>query len=103
MTETKELEQVFVPQDDDFFAIIVYDIVPEFMPHIGFRRDKQNLAKKTKDIKCPYCSGILQIVDATAKLELLRYSKKSKGKVPWHQSMPCHKCHNVIGIIYHVA
>ena len=101
--EPVEVNQMFTPREDDLFAIIVYDFIPEFMPHVAFRRDKQYQSKRTKDIKCPHCSGLLKIVESTAKIELLRYSKKASAKVPWHKSMPCHRCHNMIGIIYHAA
>ena len=94
---------LFVPAEDDIFAIIVHGIVPEFMPHRAFRRDKQAKHRKTKDIKCPYCHGLLKIVEATVKLELLRYSRKDKSKVAVDKSMPCNKCHSIVGIIYLAA
>ena len=104
MTNTKNTaSSLFVPADDDLFAIIVYGIVPEFMPHRAFRRDKQNQRHKTKDIKCPYCSSLLKIVEATVKLELVRYSRKDQPKVTVDKSMPCGKCHCIVGIIYQAA
>lgn len=94
---------LFIPAEDDIFAIVVYGIVPEFMPHRAFRRDKQTKNNKTKDIKCPYCHCLLKIVEATVKLELLRFSKKDKSKVAVDTSMPCSKCHSLVGIIYLAA
>jgi len=38
---------------DDLCAIIVYGIVPEFMPHIAFRREKHYKTAGKKVIKCP--------------------------------------------------
>jgi len=85
---------------DDLCAIIVYGIVPEFMPHIAFRREKHYKTAGKKVIKCPYCSETFTVVEATAKLELICYPQKKQTKVKWHKSMPCGKCRKVVGIIY---
>ena len=92
-------------QDEELemYAIIVYGMVPEFMPHRAFRRDKHYKKAGTKAIKCPFCRETLTIVEATAKLELIRYSHKVKTKVKCHKSMPCGKCHKTVGIIYQAA
>ena len=84
----------------ELYAIIVYGLVPELMPHRAFRRDKHYKKSDKKTIKCPYCCEILIEVEASAKLELLRYSYKVKTKVKCHKSMPCRKCNNLVGIIY---
>ena len=89
--------------ESELCAIIVYGIVPEFMPHIAFRRDKHYKKAGKKEIKCPFCGELLKVVEVTAKLELIRYPKKSKDKVPWHKSTSCGKCRSVIGIIYKAA
>ena len=86
--------------DEDIYAIIVHGLVPEFMPHLAFRRDKHYKTAGKKEIKCPFCRETLTVVEVTAKLELIRYPKRIKDKVSWHKSMPCDKCNNVIGIIY---
>jgi len=88
---------------EEMYAIIVHGIVPEFMPHLAFRRDKHYKSAGKKEIKCPYCNGIFKVVETTAKLELIRYSKKVKAKIPWHKSMSCCKCNNMVGIIYKAA
>ena len=88
---------------EEMYAIIVHGIVPEFMPHLAFRRDKHYKTTDKKEIKCPYCREIFKVVEVTAKLELVRYSKKVKAKIPWHKSMSCNKCHNMVGIIYKAA
>lgn len=90
-------------QHGELYAIIVYGIVPEFMPHRAFRRDKHYKAADTKIIKCPFCRETLTVVEVTAKLELIRYSHKVKSKVNWHKSMPCGSCRKPVGIIYHAA
>lgn len=90
-------------QGEELFAIFVYGLVPEFMPHLALRRDKHYKTAKKKEIKCPYCGEIFKVVDSTAKLELMRYPKKAQTKVPLHKSIPCSKCHNVVGIIYKAA
>jgi len=98
-TEPREFQN----DELELCAIIVYGIVPEFMPHRAFRRDKHYKKAGTKAIKCPFCRETLTVVEATAKLELIRYSHKVKAKVNWHKSMPCGKCHKTVGIIYHAA
>jgi len=90
-------------QDDELCAIIVHGIVPELMPHVACRRDKHYKASDTKAIKCPYCREVFTVVEASAKLELIRYSHKSKAKVKWHQSKSCGKCRNTVGIIYAIS
>ena len=103
MKPTEENQEGHCTDNDELCVIIVYGIVPEFMPHRVFRRDGKLKNAKTKDIKCPYCGGVFKIVEATAKLELLRYPKKDKPKVPVDKSLPCNKCHNMVGIIYQAA
>jgi len=83
------------------YAIIVHGLVPEFMPHLAFRRDKHYKTANKKEIKCPYCGGLFKVVEVITKLELIRYPKNSR--IPWHKFMPCDKCHKVIGVIYKAA
>ena len=103
MEAGKELKLEFDINTEEAYSIIVYGFVPEFMPHRALRRKKHYNTANTKAIKCPYCSDILTIVEATAKLELLRYPKNAKVKITTHKSMSCGSCHNVVGIIYKVA
>ena len=84
--------------EDELYAIVVYGLVPEFMPHLAFRREKQYKTLGMKIVKCPYCGGVFKVVEATAKLELIRYPRKVK--VDWHRSMLCNLCHNTVGVIY---
>ena len=88
---------------EELHAIVVYGIVPEFMLHRAFRRDKHFKSAGKKIIKCPYCREKLTAVEVTAKLELISYSKKVKDKVNCQKSMQCGKCSNVIGLIYLAA
>jgi len=87
--------------EEEMCVIIVYGIVPEFMPHMAFRREKHYKTSNKKEIKCPYCGEVFKVVDVTVKLELIRYPKKAK--IPLNKSVSCTKCHNMIGIIYKVA
>jgi len=89
--------------DDELYTIIVYGVVPEFMPFMAFRRNKHYQSADKKIIKCPYCSGILSVVDKHAKLELMRYPKKAKASMPTKKSMQCGRCHNMIGLLYAAA
>jgi len=96
-----DYERKSVNAAEELCAIIVYGIVPEFMPHLAFRRDKHYKKTGKKEIKCPYCNELFKIVEVTVKLELIRYPKKAK--IPLHKSMYCGSCHNMVGIIYKVA
>ena len=89
--------------DDEMFAVIVHGIVPEFMPYRAFRREKHYKTAGKKIIKCPFCRETFTVVDATAKLELIRYPRRVKDKVKCHDSMPCEKCHRWVGVIYLAA
>ena len=88
--------------DEVLYAIIVHGMVPEFMPCVAFRREKHFKSAGKKIIKCPYCCGVLRVVDKNAKLELMRYPRNAKPAVPIKKSMQCGKCRNTIGIL-HVA
>ena len=90
--------ETLIADKDEICAIVVYGIVPEFMPFFAFRREKHYKTAGTKNIKCPYCGGIFKVVEATAKLELLFYGKKAR--VEWHDSMLCYSCHKTVGVIY---
>jgi len=90
-------------KEEELYAIIVHGIVPEFMPQTALRRDKHYKTANKKEIKCPYCKNVFKIVEATAKLELMRYPQKDKNKVPLHKSIPCGKCRNIVSIIYKAA
>jgi len=85
-------------KEDDVCAILVYGIVPEFMPHFAFRRDKHYKTAGTKIIKCPYCGEDFKVVEATAKLELICYPRKKT--IRWHEAIPCRICRKEVGIIY---
>jgi len=81
-------------------AIIVYDFVPELMPHRALRRAKHYDTAGKKEVKCPYCGKVLTVVDVTAKLELFRYPKRDRAKVNWDKSVMCRACNGSVGIIY---
>jgi|GEM_PF-846285 len=89
--------------EDELYAIIVHGIVPEYMPFVAFRRKKHYQSADKKVIKCPFCNGILSVVDKHAKLELVRYPKKAKASIPTKTSMQCGKCRNMIGLLYAAA
>jgi hypothetical protein len=82
-------------------AILVYGIVPEFMPHFAFRREKHYKTAGKKTIKCPYCGEDFKVVEATAKLELICYPRKKR--VTWHEAIPCGICRKEVGVIYVAA
>ena len=88
-------------KDDERCAILVYGIVPEFMPHLAFRREKHYKTIGTKSIKCPYCGNEFRVVEVTAKLELICYPRKKN--IRWDDAIPCHICHKEVGIIYIAA
>ena len=83
------------------FVYFVSGCVPEFMPHLAFRRVKHFNTEKKKIIKCPYCRNTFTTVDENDRVELFCHSKKAT--VIYHQTMPCKTCRNVVGIIYATA
>ena len=90
--------QIETEPPEELCAILVHGIVPEFMPHFAFRREKHYKTAGTKIIKCPHCGGDFKVVEATAKLELICYPRKKNIK--WHDAIPCGICHQEVGIIY---
>ena len=86
--------------ENELYAIIVYGIVPEFMPHGALRRDKHYKKSDMKVIKCPYCRDMLTEVELSSKVELFCYPHKLKSEIKLHKSMPCGNCDGVVGIIY---
>ena len=90
-----------VDMDNTGFVYYVYGVVPEFMPHFAFRREKHFKTVKKKIIKCPYCRNTFTTVDENDRVELFCHSKKAT--VIYHQTMPCKTCRNVVGIIYATA
>ena len=87
--------------EEELCAILVYGIVPEFMPHVAFRREKHFKSAGTRIIKCPYCGEDFKVVEAAAKLELICYPRKKK--IQWHEAIPCNICKREVGIIYMAA
>jgi hypothetical protein len=85
-------------QEQVSYAYHVYGIVPEFMPHVAFRRAKHFQTAGQKIIKCPHCRKTFTTIDATDKVELYQYSRKAT--VIYHETMPCRTCRRVVGIIY---
>jgi len=81
----------------EYYAIIVYGFVAEFMP-ISYRKAKHYDTKGKKTIKCPYCGGILAVVDVTDKFIILRYPQNTD--VILHSNKTCGKCSKPVGIIY---
>jgi len=87
-----------IADKDELCAIVVYGIVPEFMPYFAFRREKHYKTAGTKTIKCPYCGEVFMVVEATDKLELICY--KRSAEIDWHKAMLCYSCHKTVGVIY---
>jgi len=88
-------------KEDELCAILVYGVVPEFMPRVAFRRAKHYKTAGMKTIKCPYCGGDFKTVEVTAKLELICYPRKKE--IPWHEAIPCGVCRREVGVIYMAA
>ena len=88
-------------KDDELCAILVYGVVPEFMPRFAFRREKHYKTAKMKIIKCPYCGNDFKVVEATERLELICYPQKKNIRLD--DAIPCRICHREVGIIYMAA
>ena len=84
--------------DDDIFVFFVHGIVPEFCDNFAFRVDKSGKQRRRKEIICPYCKRIFETVDAQAKIEVFRHSRKSEEIC--NNFRQCRICHNVVGIKY---
>ncbi|MCL2083320.1 MAG: hypothetical protein FWH04_08835 [Oscillospiraceae bacterium] len=93
-----ELELDNLNPEEVSFVYLVYNCVPEFMPHMAFRREKHFKTIEKKTIKCPYCRKAFTTVDATDKVELYCHSRKTEGK--YHASIACKTCRNQVGIVY---
>jgi hypothetical protein len=84
--------------EDFAYVFIVHGCVPEFQPHVSFRRVKHFQTANRKIIKCPYCRSTFTVIDADERVELYQLPKKSE--VVCHDSMPCQTCRNTVGIVY---
>jgi transposase-like protein len=82
------------------YVYFVYGVVPEFMPHTAFRREKHFKTAGQKIIKCPYCQKTFTTIEQTEKVELYKHSRKAQ--VMYHDTMACKTCHRLVGIIYAV-
>jgi uncharacterized protein with PIN domain len=85
-------------KQDAAYVYLVHGVVPEFMPHFAFRREKHFGTAGRKIIKCPHCRNVFTTVDADERVELYQHSKKAE--VSYHASMPCHTCRKIVGIVY---
>jgi len=85
------------PNNSPKYVYLVHGIVPEFMPHTVFRRDKHFQAAGRKIIKCPYCQNTFTSVDAGERVELYRHIKKAAN---YHAVIPCRTCRREVGIVY---
>jgi len=85
-------------QEGVSFAFVVYGVVPEFMPHFAFRREKHFKTAGQKIIKCPYCQKTFITIDVTEKVELYPHSRKAQ--VVYHETKSCKTCHRLVGVIY---
>jgi len=79
-----------------WFAYLVNDIVPEFMPCTAFRRAKHFKTAGRKIIKCPYCGSTFTTVDMSERVEIFCHS--TNAQMIWHDAMPCKTCRKIVGI-----
>jgi len=84
-------------EQDEFYVIEIEGYVPELMP-ISFRRAKRAYTRRMKEIKCPHCSGIYEMVDAEAKVKV--HNKPQKAGVICDTFRPCRICDRAVGIKY---
>jgi len=77
------------------YFLVFHDFAPELFPGVAFRRSRPpNM--RLKLIKCPYCKARLLDIDEDAKVELFRYSKRSKVTCQMYRK--CYSCQGDIGI-----
>jgi DNA-directed RNA polymerase subunit RPC12/RpoP len=90
--------------EEILYVIEVFGHAPEFWPAVAFRKDggkgkkKPEESERMKEIKCPYCGKQFMIVNQKRKLDLLRFSARTKA--PCHEYRKCRLCHESIGIVY---
>jgi hypothetical protein len=81
--------------ENDGFVFVVHGFAPEFYENFAFRVDK-SCRRRTKELICPYCGRVFEKVDASIKVEVLRFS--SKLKEPLHSYKSCKLCRRIVGV-----
>ena len=66
-----------VDMEKSLFMYCVYGVVPEFMLHTAFRREKHYTTSRKKIIKCPHCRRTFTTVNEDERIELYCHSKKA--------------------------
>ncbi len=97
MNENLEISIPEWENDEYVFIMVVHGFAPEFYDNFAFRVDKSG-QRRMKKIICPYCNGVFEMVDASIRIEVFRYSAKSKET--FHRPKPCNTCHRMAGIRY---
>jgi hypothetical protein len=69
------------------YVYLVHGIVPEFMPHVSFRRVKHFQTAGRKIIKCPHCRQTFTTVDADEAVQAELERRSSIGR-PIHCHSP---------------
>ena len=84
------------------FIIEVHGYVPEFWPAVAYRRSggkkKPEEPERQKEIKCPYCGKLFMMVSVKRRLDLVRFTQKTKASC--HEYRQCRQCRENIGIVY---
>ena len=76
-----------VDMENALFVYVVHGLVPEFMPHAAFRREKHFQTANKKIIKCPYCRNTFTTVDENEKIFPAGQSRQRAGQK--NGSIPC--------------
>ena len=80
------------------YTLVIHDYIPDVLRGVAYRRAGRAEAKRQKSVKCPYCTKQLTAVDATTKVELYKYSRKTY--VSCHEYRKCSSCSETIGLVF---
>ena len=95
---------VFKNNEELLYIIEIFGHAPEFWPVMAFRKEgtggkkKPEHPERMKEIRCPYCGKQFMLVSQKRKLDLLRFTARTKA--PCHEYRKCKLCHENIGIVY---
>jgi len=89
--------------EEILYVIEVFGYAPEFWPTVAYRKGGKGKKQpeepeRMKEIKCPYCGKLFMVVNEKRKLDLLRFSARTKA--PCHEYRKCRICHEKVGVVY---
>ena len=90
-----ETSAEITPDTEPDYFFEVQGFVPEFVDGVAFRRARRP-ERRLKEVKCPHCSGVFEIVDEQTKIEVHRNPQINSA--PCHSYKLCRTCRRKVGI-----